>query len=177
MGHHDAGGQDRGDVGSRWRPGRSRRRIVGWVLLGLAVAIAVLLVALVDGRPSDELSEDVVEVPTSHPAQQLLDETATYEAFIQRASEILVVGSNVDSWACGLGGVGVCYVIAEGVVAVIAFDAPQSAVAVVTGPGIDGEVTIPLNTEQLLGVESDSTEINVSVLDALGGELIQVGSL
>ncbi len=99
-----------------------------------------------------------------------------FAAFENRAAETLVVGENVDFWACGLSEVGVWYVIADGIVAVTVFDAPRGAVAVVTGSGVEGEVTIPLNTERLLGVESDSVEISISVIDTLGGELIRVST-
>lgn len=129
-----------------------------------------------DSQPPVELPDGVVEVPASHPARQLIEEAESYGGFSRRARESLVVGANVDFWACGLGGVGVCYVLADGIVAVAVFDAPPGAVAVVTGPGVDGEVTIPLNTDALLGVESDSTAINVSVRDSLGDEIIGVGS-
>jgi hypothetical protein len=167
------------------RDQRRRVRYSGWAIVSLLLVVGVLTVNLragptdtpvVDSQPSAELSRGVVEVPVSHPAQQLLDEAATFGAFNRRASETLVAGSNVDFWACGRSGVGVCYIIADGIVAVTAFDAPRDAVAIVTGPGVDGNVIIPLNTEQLLGVVSDSTEIRISVLDTFGHELIQVGT-
>lgn len=173
--------------------GLDQTRLGRGVVLAAVAAVVVLAVILplvfVSGgggplgssgttgsQPLVELPEGVVEIPASHPARQLIEEAGSFGDFNRRARASLVVGANVDSWACGLSGVGVCYVVADGIAAVAVFDAPRGAVAVVTGPGVDGEVMIPLNTDALLGVESDSAAINVSVRDSLGGPLIEVGS-
>lgn len=168
----------------RRREQRRRVRYTGWALVSLSLVIGILAVNLPDAPTNTpiadsqpvELPEGVVEVPASHPARQLIEEADSYGDFNRQARESLVLGSSVDFWACSLSGVGVCYVIADDIAAIATFDAPPDAVAVVTGPGVDGEVTIPLNTETPLGVESEATAIYVSVRNRLGDELIGVGS-
>ena len=125
---------------------------------------ALPLVVCLAACGSDE-SADAPVVPENHAAVQLhtmgsVDEasTAAHDAGINFVCGTFTAPGQSDTTDTSA-----CMVSDEGVVAVIAFDSSADMTFIVSGPAIEGEVTVPVEATDVHGVEAGPGQLTLSI--------------
>lgn len=155
---------------SHRRPSQTDRPTLWGGLRTMAVAAVVVLVVgigavlLTNGRDGPVGDPGTsASVPDSHPAAQLVADGNPSYGTVEEA----LTGGGHESWGCGFNrdtDWQLCYVYADGVLALITFDNPQGTTARIIGDdGLPGEVTVPIDGSQLLGIASSGGQVRVIV--------------
>lgn len=135
------------------------------------VVLATVLLTSGCSNPVQELAgspRDLLEVPESHPAVQILDTGATdYESFVEAAERMedlqfqCTRGGRSPRWQ-------LCLVSDRGILAVVGFDEQHGMAARIVDTGLNEDVLVPLDHGRPVAVRNTGPQAVVDIENRTG---------